>query len=171
MPKIDASHLPDRIRQRVAELEAGQEVAARDIAAVLSEVQQQGLALAWAAQQELRKGKRPRSEAERQALGWKSLREARLEVLRAAMDEAEDNLSAAFEVLASKAEVRQAGIYMDALIRAQALGKTEQEARNFANNELTRAGLRRMDFAQKRREEVQLARQLAGINRLTRGGG
>jgi hypothetical protein len=44
-----------------------------------------------------------------------------------------------------KAAVRQGRIYFEAYGKARDAGKDIQAARNFANNALTRAGLRRMD--------------------------
>jgi hypothetical protein len=49
------------------------------------------------------------------------------------------------EELQRKAEVRQARIYLDSYSKARAAGKSEAEAQSLANNDLTRAGLRRVD--------------------------
>jgi hypothetical protein len=39
MPKLDGTHLPNRLAARLADLKAGKEVAARDIRALLNEKQ------------------------------------------------------------------------------------------------------------------------------------
>ena len=68
------------------------------------------------------------------------------------------------------AEVKQARIYMDSLSKALKDGKTTEQAKNIANNDLTRAGLARIDgvkhgYQSKRDKEVheleaQLKKQL-----------
>ena len=68
----------ERLERRIHQLELGEEVAAKDIQALLSTEEQQQLVDALAAQVELKKNKRARTDAEKQALGWKSIREVRL---------------------------------------------------------------------------------------------
>ena len=85
MPKLNAEQLMERIQKRIHQLELGEEIAAKDIKALLNAEQQQQLVDALAAQVELKKNKRARTDAEKQALGWKSIREVRLDVLRAAL--------------------------------------------------------------------------------------
>ncbi len=145
MPKLEATDVLSRLTERLRQLEAGEEIAAREIRSLLTPAQQQELEEGWRHQQELRKTTSARTVEEQKALGWKSKREVRIEVFRRARQTAWDHMGPEMEQLARKAELRQARIYFDALTEAQVLGKTAQEARNFANNELTRADLRRMD--------------------------
>ncbi len=145
MPKLNGTHIVERLRKRIVELEAGEEVSAKHIRVLLTDEQNTALVAAWAEQERLRKGKRIRNEAERQALGIKSKRELRIAAFKSALEQAEDNEIAAWDVKLRAAEVRQARVYFDALIAAKASGKNEQAAETWANNELTRAGLRRMD--------------------------
>lgn len=145
MPKVDDTHLSSRIIKRIEELERGVEVPAKDINAVLSKAQQVELDAAWREQQELRKSKRARTKEEQEQLGWKSKREVRLEVLRNALAEAKRGSVDAFKQKQQAALVRQARIYFDSLNASEAKGITGQQAKDIANNELTRAGLRRMD--------------------------
>jgi hypothetical protein len=147
MPKLDDTHLADRIRKRIAELEADKEVAAKDIRAVLTEEQLAAIDAAWAEQQLLRKSKRARTEQEQQELGWRTKREIRLDVLRQALVEAENNLVDAYKKKQKKAEARAGKIYFDALYEAIDEGKPRSQAANWANNELTRGGLNRVDGA------------------------
>ncbi len=147
MPKLDDTHLADRIRKRIAELEADKEIAAKDIRAVLTEAQLAAIDTAWAKQQLLRKGKRARTEKEQRELGWRTKRDIRLEVLRQALELAEENTLAALHKAQHRAEVRQAKIYFDALQKSIDEGKPRSQAKNWANNELTRAGLNRLDGA------------------------
>lgn len=145
MPKLDGTHLPERLARRIAELEAGQELAAKDIQALLTPEQAQALDDAWAAQQVLRSEKRARTADEQRALGWKSKREVRLEVLRDALRVALHGEKDAWKQKLTRASIRQTRIYFDALADAKKAGKEASAAKSWANNELTRAGLRRMD--------------------------
>lgn len=145
MPKLDPLHIHDRLHKRLQELEAGEEIAAKDIRALLTDEQQAALDAAWAEQQMLRKNGRARTEEERQAFGWKSKREVRIEAFKKAVAEADKGILAALQKMQSDAEVRQARIYFDTLGKALDEGRDNEQAKTMANNALTRAGLRRMD--------------------------
>lgn len=145
MPKVNDTHLPERIQKRIDELEAGIEVDAKDIRAVLTAEQQTQLDAAWTTQQTLRKGKRATTAVQQQALGWRSKREVRLEILRQAKVEAMGNIVKAFDDERKRNETRQSRIYLDTYFAALDLAEEPQQARNQANNSLTRAGLRRLD--------------------------
>ena len=75
MPKLNGIHIFLRLAERLAQLEAGEEIAAKEIRSLLTTEQQQELEDAWKEQQELRKGKRARTAEEEKALGWKTKRE------------------------------------------------------------------------------------------------
>lgn len=165
MPKLDATHTIDRLRKRLDELEQGVEVAAKDFRAVLTDEQHAAYERAWEEQQELRKKKRARTKEEEKELGWKSKREVRIETLKAALDEAWGDSDAAWEKKLFDAEVRQGRVYFDALIKAMNEGKDKESAKRFANNELTRAGLRRLDgqvvrYLSQRDREVKRGEEL-----------
>lgn len=145
MPELDDTHTSNRLLRRIAELEAGEEIAKRDVYAVLNEQQQQELEFELAAQQSLKKQGRARTEEEKRALGWKTIREVRIDVLRRALAQAEASELDALKKRQDDADLRRARIYLDAYFEAKKSGKTEQVARTWANNELTRAGLSRMD--------------------------
>ena len=133
MPKLDGTHIAERLKERIAKLKNGEEVAARDLRALLTDEQTAALDAAKKAQQELKKAKRARTKEEEKALGWKSIREIHIEALEAALKEAEEDEVGAWEKRMRDAEIE---------IKA---GKELQTAKNKANNDLTRAGLRRMD--------------------------
>ena len=135
----------ERIQKRIHQLELGEEIAVKDIKALLSAEQQQQLVDALAAQVELKKNKRARTDAEKQALGWKSIREVRLDVLRSALKAANDGLLADYERRLKEKEVRQANIYLSEYFAARADGKEQYAAQGAANNALTRAALPRID--------------------------
>jgi hypothetical protein len=166
MPLINTEQLMERIQKRIDQLELGDEIAAKDIKALLNAEQQQQLSDALAAQAELKKGKRARTDAEKQALGWKSIREVRLDVLRAALDDANDGLLADYERRLKEKEVRQANIYLSEYFAARADGKEQYAAQGAANNALTRAALPRVDgqdansMSQRDREVFALEAQL-----------
>lgn len=145
MPKVKNAYLAERIRKRIAELEAGDEVPAKDIRAVLTNEQQAAIDTAWAEQQQLRKGKRARTEQEQQALGWRNKRDIRLLVLRQALKEADAEVLSALQEELKQSEIRQSKIYLRSFFKAIREGKPRNQAENWANNELTRAGLNRLD--------------------------
>ena len=145
MPKLNTEQLMERIQKRIHQLELGEEVAAKDIKALLNAEQQQQLVDALAAQVELKKIQRARTEEEKQALGWKSIREVRLDVLRCALNAANDDLLADYERRLKEKEVRQANMYLREYSEARKANKDIFAAQGAANNALTRAALPRID--------------------------
>uniref|UniRef100_UPI0040485E3A hypothetical protein n=1 Tax=Yoonia sp. TaxID=2212373 RepID=UPI0040485E3A len=135
----------ERLEKRIYQLELGEEIAANDIKALLSAEQQQQLVDALAAQVALKKKKRARTDAEKQALGWKSIREVRLDVLRSALNAANDDLLADYQRRLGEKEVRQAKIYLREYSDARKADKSVFAAQGAANNALTPAALRRVD--------------------------
>jgi len=145
MPKLDGTHLPQRLAERLADLKAGKEVAARDLKALLNDEQIAEMDAAWAEQQVLRKQKRARTKEEEADLGWKTKREIYIEAYEKALSEASDGVLEELERLQLEATKRQMRIYFATLDEALKEGKEKRVAENLANNALTRAGLRRMD--------------------------
>jgi len=166
MPKLDGTQLVERLQRRLDELLRGDDVAARDLKALLTDNQISELDMAWGRQQALRKEKRARTLEEQAALGWKSKREVQIEVLKRALAEAEENELSSIEERFNKANVRQAKIFLQSYSEARAAGKDSTAALTAANNDLTRAGLARLDGLRvnthiKRDEEVaELERKL-----------
>ena len=145
MPKLDGTHLPQRIAERLADLKTDKEVAARDVKALLNDEQIATMDAAWEEQQALRKVKRPRTKEEERELGWKTKREIYIEAYEKALSEASDGVLEELERLLLEATKRQMRIYFSTLNDALKEGKEKRVAENLANNALTRAGLRRMD--------------------------
>ena len=145
MPKLDGTHIEGRLRERLAKLRSGEEVAKREIEALLTDDQVAAMNAAWEEQQQLRKQKRARTKEEEAALGWKTKREIQIEAYERAIIQADDGMLETLEELQYKASVRQARIFLDSYTAAIAAGKTDDVARNLANNDLTRAGLTRVD--------------------------
>ena len=147
MPKLDGTHLPERLANRLADLQSGKEVSARDIKALLNDEQVNAIQTAWSDQQALRKAKRARNKDEELALGWKTKRDIYIEVYELALMQAKANEQPAVEKRMKDAEVRQGRIYLEALGTALDAGKTNAQARASANNELTRNDMSRLDGA------------------------
>ena len=142
MPKLDITHLTERLTKRIEQLEQGIALQARDINALLNHSQQQALKDAWAQQQLLRKQHRqPKTTAEIEKLGWKTIREVRLEIYRQALVEANHNLVDGIKELQHKSEVRAARVFMDAFSKAVNEGKNAYSAGNIA---MTRAGFNKL---------------------------
>ncbi len=145
MPKLDGTHLPQRLAERLAVLKTDKEVAVRDVKALLSEDQIAAMDAAWEEQQALRKVKRARTKEEEKELGWKTKREIYIEAYEKAIEEAEDQHLDAWKKKLRDAEIRQARIYFETYGKARDEHKDIQTAKNIANNALTAAGLRRLD--------------------------
>jgi len=147
MPKLNSLQIAERIRERIAQLEANEEIAAKDVRALLTDAQHAALEAAWQHQQLLRKGKRAITKAQQKALGWKSKRELRLEAFRHAVAELERNELQTVKELQLKSDARRSRIYLDTYFAERDKDATMLQAEGRANNALTRAGLARLDRA------------------------
>lgn len=145
MPKLDGTHIHERLRQRLEQLKNGEEVARRELETLLTTQQIEAWDAAWNEQKRLRKAKRARTKEEEAALGWKSKREITIEAIEAALNQAYDGLLDEFDRLLYKQEVRAAKIFMESYSTAIKEGREKHSAWLLANNDLTRAGLRRAD--------------------------
>ena len=145
MPKLDLTHIAERLQERLTELKAGKEVAPREIRALLNDEQLTAMDAAWAGQQELRKKKKARTKEAELALGWKSKQEIHIEAYENALNEAGDLQVGAWKKKLRDAEIRQVKIYFESYNKAIGEDKTPNVAKNIANNDLTRAGLTRLD--------------------------
>jgi len=157
MPKIDAMHRVERIQKRIEQLERGEALEARDINALLTPHQQKQLKTAWVKQQHLRTlHKPPKTEDEKNKLGWKTIREVRRDVYKQALDDILNNLVAEMEKIQHKSEVRAGRVFMDAFSDVHKNGKNAWSAGNIA---LRRNGFNRIDgqsysYSNKRDREV-----------------
>ena len=142
MPKLDATHKVSRIQARIAQLEQGEAIEARDINALLTKEQQQELKKLWAEQQALRKTHKTKALADADGLVWKTIREVRLDIYRQALAELENNLVEDMEALVHQSEIRAARVFMDAWATAEKDGGNGWVQ---ANNALKRAKLNRLD--------------------------
>jgi hypothetical protein len=142
MPKLNVTHLVGRIQERIEQLERGDALEARDINALLTKEQQQKLKDAWTVQQALRKiHKPPKSNEEAQKIGWKTIREVRLEIYKQALQEAQEGVGDGIEKLQHKSEVKASRVFLDAYFNAKE-GTNKWSAGNIA---LRRNGFSRID--------------------------
>ena len=141
MPKINATHKLERIQKRIAQLENDEALEARDINALLTPKQQQELKDAWAIQQQLRKKhKPPKTDTEKNKLGWKTIREVRLDVYRNALACLDNNIVAEMKTLAKQSETKAAKVFMAGWSKAIDNGKSGHGAISAGNIALSRAG-------------------------------
>jgi hypothetical protein len=156
MPKLNVTHLVGRIQERIEQLERGDALEARDINALLTKEQQQRLKDAWTVQQALRKiHKPPKSNEEARKIGWKTIREVRLEIYKQALQEAQDGVGDGIEKLLHQSEVKASRVFLDAYFNAKE-GTNKWSAGNIA---LRRNGFNRIDgqsysYSNKRDREV-----------------
>ena len=144
MPKLNDLQLAEPLRQRIAQLESDEEIAAKDVRALLSDAQHTDLEAAWQHQQQLRKGKRATIEAQQTELWWKSKRELRIDAFKHAVAELEQNTLATLKDLQHQKQVRQSRIYLDTYFAERDSGASKYQAEVRAKNALTRAGLARI---------------------------
>lgn len=100
----------------------------------------------WSKQQVLRKTHKPlKKEEDKKRIGWRTIREVRLEILNEALVEANKGLLGSFEKRLKNAEVKRAKIYTKTYFNniKESVDKITSTSR--ANNELTKHGLQRID--------------------------
>jgi hypothetical protein len=148
MPKLNTLQIEDRIDDYYRRMRDGEEIAIRDIKAILNWVDgslTQWMDDEWEQQQQLRKKKRARTEEEKAALGYKTKKDIQREALKKARDTVSEQLLQNLEADLAAKELRQARVFMDGFEEAKKEDKSYYSAFAFANNELTRAGIRRVD--------------------------
>lgn len=170
MPKLNNTHLPERIKEHIAKMERGEEVEAKKDKTLLNEQQQKELKRALSHQQQLKKtNKRPKTQAEKDKIGWKEIREVRLEIYRQALNELNQNVVADIRELQRKREAKANLVFMDAWSEAVKEGKDGWSAISAGNIAVTRAGFAPQGsagFTKRDREiqkiEVELLKQMEG---------
>ena len=124
---------------------------------MLTKEQQQELKDAWTKQQALRKiHKSPKSNEEASKIGWKTIREVRLEIYKQALQEAQDGVDDGIDKLQRQSEVKAARVFLDAYFNAKE-STSKWSAGNIA---LRRNGFNRIDgqsysYSNKRDREVE----------------
>ena len=160
MPKLNATHLPERLQEHIAKMKRGEEVEAKKDKTLLSDKWQQALKDALQAQKALKKShKRPKTQAEKDALGWKEIREVRLAIYQQALRELNDGIVSHMRQLQRQREAKAARVFMDAWSQAGKDGKDSLAAKVTGNIALTRAGFGRpqgMGLTRRDREMQQM---------------
>ncbi len=129
MPKINNIHKLDRLRERIEQLENGVEVAIRELNTLLTKQQQQQIKNAWEEHLKLRKNNAlAKSE-------YKTMRDIRIDVLKAILSEMKLNAVEDFDKLLNEREVKAAKVFLDTYFEAKDNG---QNALSKANIELQR---------------------------------
>ena len=143
MPKLNDTHLPDRLREAIKQLEAGEEVEAKKNKTLLSATQQKELENAWTQQQALRKKhKPPKTEEEKRRIGWKDKREVRIDIYKQALAESKSNMVDAIKNLQKQREAKANRVFMDEWSKALGEGKDRWSAISAGNIAVTRAGFK-----------------------------
>jgi len=143
MPKLNDTHLIERLKEVIEQLKRGEEVEAKKNKSLLSDEQQLALEEAWSKQQALRKQhKPPKTEEEKQRIGWKDKREVRIEIYKKRFAELTANALDDIKELQKKREQKAARVFMDAWSKALKEGKETWSAISEGNIAMTRAGFR-----------------------------
>ncbi len=139
MPKLNDTHLPDRLREAIKQLEAGEEVEAKKNKTLLNATQQKALEDAWLIQQALRKQhKPPKTEEEKKKIGWKDKREVRIEIYKQALVELEENFVDIQLKQLAKEQAKATKAYLKGYF-----GATERQDKDSAGKiEVQRAGFK-----------------------------
>jgi hypothetical protein len=141
MPKLNNTHLPERIQEHIAKMERGEEVEAKKDKTLLNEQQQKELKEALTKQQQLKKThKRPKTQEEKDGIGWKEIRDVRLGIYKQALEELSANVVDDIKELQRQREAKAARVFMDAWSKAGKEGKVGNSALSAGNIALTRAG-------------------------------
>lgn len=126
MPKINNIHKHDRLRERAEQLKRGDEVAIKDLNALLTKEQQQQMKDAWTNEKTLR---------DTNVIGegeWKSIRDIRIEYLSQVLAERDLNVVVEFDELAKQREIQAAKIFLDAYFAASEKGENAMSKANIA---------------------------------------
>lgn len=165
MPKLNDTHLPERLKEAIKQLENGEEVEAKKNKTLLNAKQQQALVDAWDQQQALRKKhKPPKTEEEKIKIGWKDKREVRIDIYKQAHKELMDNI---FDIHLKQLEKEQAKAtkaYLKGYFGATD-GQDKHKAGNIAVQRAgfmvsTTRGMSKRDLEVRRIEEEREQREL-----------
>ena len=146
MPKLDSIYLIERLKKRIKQIESGEVIEARDINVLLSSKQKKQLSEAWKKQKEIRK-KFPYfvKFEKKKEIGWKTKNEIKLEILKIALKELDDDILESLNIKIKSRNSKQAKIYLRKYYDELSNGVDKLKAKLRANNELTRHGLLRVD--------------------------
>jgi len=145
MLKLNKEQLIDRLQKRISQLENGDLLEARDINALLCADQIKLLQKNWLDQKKLRKTIVAPTEETKKRIGWKTIREVRLEIYKKALEEAENGLLDSYDKRLKELDIKRAKIHLKTYFSEIDKGNDKARAASRANNKLTTHGLRRVD--------------------------
>ena len=163
MPKLNDTHLPERLKEAIKQLENGEEVEAKKNKTLLNAKQQQALVDAWDQQQELRKQhKPPKTEEEKKKIGWKDKREVRIDIYKQALAELEEDIFDIHLKQLAKEQAKATKAYLKGYFGATD-GQDKHKAGNIAVQRAgfmvsTTRGMSKRDLEVRRIEEELLKR-------------
>jgi hypothetical protein len=139
MPKLNDTHLPERLKEAIKQLEEGKEVEAKKNKTLLNAKQQKELDDAWTKQQALRKQHKPlKTEAEKKKIGWKDKREIRIDIYKQALADLEENIFDIHLKQLDKEQAKATKAYLKGYF-----GATERQDKDSAGKiEVQRAGFK-----------------------------
>lgn len=141
MPKLNNIHLPQRIQEHIEKMERGVEVDAKKDETLLNDAQRKLLKDALAHQQQLKKNhKRPKTQEEKDQLGWKSIGQVRIGIYKQALAELQTNSAKDMRELQRQREAKANRVFMDGWSKAIDEGKHGASAKSAGNIALARAG-------------------------------
>jgi hypothetical protein len=163
LPKLNDTHLPERLKEAIKQLENGEEVEAKKNKTLLNAKQQQALVDAWDQQQELRKQhKPPKTEEEKKKIGWKDKREVRIDIYKQALAELEEDIFDIHLKQLAKEQAKATKAYLKGYFGATD-GQDKHKAGNIAVQRAgfmvsTTRGMSKRDLEVRRIEEELLKR-------------
>jgi hypothetical protein len=168
MPTLNPTHLPERLKEAIKQLEQGKEVEAKKNKTLLNADQQQALLDAWNQQQQLRKQhKPPKNDEQKKQIGWKDKREVRIEIYKQALAELQNDIFDIHLKQLTKQQAKATKAYVKGYLDAtdgqdkDSAGKIAVQRAGFRPNH-GRVGSNRDD--QVREMEEALLKQLAAKN-------
>jgi hypothetical protein len=130
MPKLNATHLAERLKVAIEQLEHGEEVEAKKNKTLLNTEQQKKLKDAWNKQLELRdKHKPPKTEEEKIKIGWKEKRDVRIEIYKQAFAEFKENIFDIQLKQLAKEQMKATKAYMVGYMNAKGMQDKESAGR------------------------------------------
>ncbi len=155
MPKLNQTHLPERLKETIKDLEAGVEVEAKKNKTLLNAKQQKELDDAWTKQQALRKQhKPPKTEAEKKKIGWKDKREVRIDIYKQALADLEEDIFDIHLKQLAKEEAKATKAYLKGYF-----GATERQDKDSAGKiEVQRAGFKVLNGRSMSKRDLEVRR-------------
>lgn len=157
MPKLSPIQKLSRIQEVIEQLERGEEVEAKKNKALLDDELLEAYEIAKENQRKIRdQYKQPKTQEEKDRIGWKSPREVRIKIYKQALNALSANAVNDIKELQKQREAKANRIYMDAWSKSVGDGKARTQAVSAGNIALVRAGFGRpVPMAESRDKEIR----------------